>query len=107
MPAAPQNQAAVDEFCRLWSETRSPLLETALVQAGYKARSPARVRLLVALKTARLSIAEKVTPQGLPFLLEATLDADETIRQNANHALTNLKDEETRDALCGRVIEIE
>lgn len=99
------NQAAVDEFCRLWSETRSSLLETALLQAGYKARSPVKVRLLVALKTGHLVVAEKATPQGLPFLLDAIQDADESIRQNARKALANLQDEETRDALCGRVIE--
>lgn len=99
------NQAAVDEFCRLWAENRSPLLETALLQAGYKARSPARVRLLVALKAGQMHIAEKATPQGLPFLLQATRDPDETIQQNARRALANLKDAETRDALCGRAIE--
>jgi WD40 repeat protein len=99
------NQAAVDEFCRLWSETRSPLLEAALLQAGYKARGPVKERLLVALKTGHLTVAEKATPQGLPFLLEATQDPDETIRLNARKALAHLQDEETRDALCGRVIE--
>ncbi len=99
------NQAAIDEFCRLWSEARSPLLESALLKAGYKARSPARVRLLVALKAGQLQIAEKATPQGLPFLLEATLDPDEVIRQNALRALAHLKDDETVDALCSRVID--
>lgn len=97
------NQAAVDEFCRLWSETRNPLLESALVKAGYKARSPARVRLLVALKAGQLQIAEKATPQGLPFLLEAVFDPDEIIRQNTQRALAHLKDQETIDALCVRV----
>lgn len=100
-----QNQPAVDAFCQLWSETRSPMLEDALVMAGYKARSPAKVRVLAALKTGSLNIAEKVPPSGLPALLEATRDADETIRQNALTALAHLKNEDTRDALCLQVIE--
>jgi WD40 repeat protein len=100
-----QNQAAVDELCKLWSATRSPALEEILLRASYKARSPAQVRLLVALKTGRLAAAEKVGPQGLPVLLEATRDADATIRQNAETALAHLRDEETREAMCVRVIE--
>lgn len=100
-----QKQAAIDEFCKLWSTTRDTRLEEILLEAGYKARSPAWVRLLVALKTGRLAAAEKVSPNGLPILLEATGDADETIRRNAQAALNNLHDEETREALCMRVIE--
>jgi len=100
-----QGQPTVDAFCQLWSETRSPLLENALIMAGYKARGPAKVRVLAALKTGALNIAEKVPPSGLSALLEATRDVDETIRQNALAALAHLKDENTRDALCQMVIE--
>lgn len=100
-----QNQAAIDEFCKIWSTSRSPALEKILLLAGYKARSPAHVRLLVALKTGQLSIAEKVSPQGLPALLEATRDVDQSIRQNAGLALGKLRNEDTREALCVRVIE--
>jgi WD40 repeat protein len=100
-----QNQAAIDELCRMWSDSRSPILERILVQASYKARSPAKVRLLVALKTGHLSTAEKVDPRGLPHLLDATHDADETIQKNAIITLANLKDEETREAICLRFIE--
>ncbi|MBE0696289.1 MAG: hypothetical protein IH586_05140, partial [Anaerolineaceae bacterium] len=100
-----QNQAAVDEFCRMWSDTRSQLLEKVLIQASYKARSPVKVRLLVALKTGHLSTAEKVDPRGLPHLFDATSDTDETIRKNANKTLANLKNEETRETICLRFIE--
>ncbi|RPJ40878.1 MAG: HEAT repeat domain-containing protein, partial [Chloroflexi bacterium] len=102
-----QDQAALDEFCRLWSETRSPLLENALLSARYQARGPAQVRLLTALKTGAQAAAEKTDPQGLPFLLQAVQDRDETIRQNAQQALLHLRDQETIDALCSRVIEKE
>jgi WD40 repeat protein len=99
-----QKQSAIDEFCRLWSESRSPLLEQALLEAGYKARNPLQVRLLVALKTGFLAAAEEMPAEGLPFLLNATQDADETIRKNACHSLSSLKNEETREAVCMLVI---
>lgn len=100
-----QTQPAVDEFCRLWSQTRAPLLEEALINASYKARSPLAIRLLVALKTGRMVTAEAAPPEGLPVLLEALNDLDPTIRENARAALNKLKNEETREALCVRVIE--
>lgn len=102
-----QNQAAVDELCRLWSESRNPHLEQVLLQAKYKARNPVRVRLLVALKSGQLAIAEKADPRGLQTLFEATHDPDATIRNNALKALANLKDAETREAICLRIIESE
>lgn len=98
-------QPAVDALCKIWSETRSPLLEQALIQANYRASSPVGVRLLVALKLGQMDIARKATPQGLPILLDAMHDGDPTIRENAREALAGLKDPETRDALCARVIE--
>lgn len=100
-----REQSAVDAFCRLWNETRSPVLEDILMQAGYKARSPLNVRLLVALKTGFLQTAQKANREGLPTLLDALKDPDETIRSNAQIALSNLKNEDTREALCVRVIE--
>ena len=100
-----QRQAARDALCGLWAETRAPLLEETLCQAGYQARSPARVRLLAALKTGRLELAQKASPRDLPFLLEILQDSDATIQVNASKALANLQDLATIDVLCARVIE--
>jgi HEAT repeat protein len=99
------NEAAIDEFCRLWSETRSPLLETALLQARYQARCPVSVRVLTALKTGDLAAAQQTTPEGLPVLLQAVQDADPVIQESASAALAHLESEATIDALCNRVIE--
>jgi WD40 repeat protein len=96
--------AAVDEFCRIWSETRGPFLETALLQANYRPQKPESVRLLTALKTGRLVEVENSGPEGLDTLLDAVHNADQVIRQNALLALGNLQNEQTRDALCTRVI---
>ena len=99
-----EKQAAVDAFCARWAETRDPLLEEALLKAGYRARHPIEVRLLAALKTGQRAVAEKTPAQGLLPLLEATHDADEVIAQEARAALGHLQKEETREALCLRVI---
>lgn len=100
-----QEPSAIDAFCNLWAETRSLLLEETLLRSGYQARGPGNVRLLVALKTNRLDVAEDAGPEDLPGLLSALQDQDDAIRANAASALAHLKREETIDALCSRVIE--
>ena len=72
LPPAPANacpsfkiRPRVDEFCRLWSETRSPLLgNCACYQARYTGPQPGQVRLLVALKTGAQAAAEKTDSAG-------------------------------------------
>lgn len=100
-----KNQAAVDEFCKQWSETRSPFLENILIKTAYKARSPIEIRILVALKTGNLPLAEKIEPRSLSHLFEAANDVDQEIRENANIVFGNLSNPETQDALCRMVIE--
>jgi len=100
-----QSQPAVDAFCRLWSETRSPLSEETLLKAGYKAHLPLKVHLLVALKTGQDAAAESIPPAALNDLIEATQDADPIIQSAANKAMNRLKLEETQEALAMRFIE--
>lgn len=100
-----QKQPAIDAFCQLWHETRAPLLEETLLKAGYVARESLEVRLLAALKTGQMTIAQNAPPDGLPHLFAAMQDEDEVIRQNARYALEHLQQEETREALCLRVIQ--
>ena len=100
-----KDQVSVDSLCRVWSETRSPLLEEALLQAGYQARSPLKVRILAALKTGRDGVAEAVEPEGLPDLLAAASDSDAVIRARARQALEHLSREDTQEALALRFIQ--
>lgn len=100
-----QQQSAIDAFCKLWAAKREPFLEQVLLQAKYIARSPAPVRLLVALKTGRRAVAAKASPEVLPQLFAATEDPDAEIRAEAHWALAHLTNEETQEALCLRVIE--
>jgi hypothetical protein len=100
-----QSTAAVNAFCKQWSETRDPRLEAALLQAGYRASSPAAVRMLTALKLGHQKIPQTVDPSALPHLLQAVHDVDEVIRTAAREALLRLAKKETQEALCLRVIE--
>lgn len=102
-----QSQAAVDELCRMWSDSRSPALEEIILQARCKARSPLKVRLLVALLTGQVTTAQETGPRGVPILFDAALDPNPNIRQNAEKALANLSDPNTREALCMRVVDEE
>lgn len=100
-----QEQPAIDTFCRLWSETRQPLLEAALLKAGYQAQRPLGVRLLAALKTGRIETAQDAPPEGLDALFAASGDADPQIAAAAAEALRALRRPETRDALCLRFLQ--
>lgn len=102
-----RTDSAINEFCQQWSQQRSAVLDEALIQARYIAQRPPPIRLLTALKTGRLSIAEQTTPALLPGLLQACEDADAAIAAAAKMALHNLKNEACQEALCQLVIERE
>ncbi len=99
-----KNQPAIDVFCQLWCETRRPLLEAILMQASYSANLPLSVRLLTALKTGHLSIAQDTSPEGLLTLLSAVQDIDSTLSIHARMALETLTRQDLRDALCAIAI---
>lgn len=100
-----QKQSSVDAFCQLWSETRNPLLEQIMVKAGYKAHTPLKVQLLVALRTGQEKTAASTTPDGLPYLMDAINDPNPIIKAAARKALETLILEETQEALALKFID--
>jgi WD40 repeat protein len=99
-----QNQKAVNEICRFWSDQRSPLLENAIQKAAYLPDRPYALRLLTALKTDRLELARQSVPEGLEILLNSIKDSDSTIAKSALEVLRSLSNQATIDELCERVI---
>lgn len=95
-----QDPATIDDFCCRWAETRQPLLESALRPAGYVASQPALVKHLTALKTGRLDICCRISPEELDALLQAAGDVDEEISARAVDALKNLERQDAREAVC-------
>jgi WD40 repeat protein/HEAT repeat protein len=97
--------AAINAFCSLWVEQRSPQLEKILLEAGYIAHRPVEVRLLSALKQGQLEIARRIRTPTLPALLRAAEDRDPLIASRSRQALSELKRSEVRSALCQIFIE--
>lgn len=100
-----QNPAAIDELCTIWAHERSELTANAIRQARYVARQPVPARILSALKTDRMDIAQNLSSTALPVLLAATMDTDSEIAGRANLALHNLTSPETREKLCDLAID--
>ncbi|WP_425059577.1 WD40 repeat domain-containing protein [Sporomusa carbonis] len=98
------DNSAIDAFCRLWAETRSPELERIMLDAGYLASQPLRLRLLTVLKTGadRVMLAEG--PELVPELLAAVDDADRIIAGRARRLLLTLTNRRAIDAVCETVL---
>jgi HEAT repeat protein len=102
-----QNAGAIQAICLQWLDNRQPLLEQAIIQAHYLPQHPLKVHLLCALKLGRIDIAQQSNTDGVLELLVACQDPDQTIRENAEKALLNLKWVEARERLCQLAIEQE
>lgn len=95
---------AIDAFCREWAKSRSPELEEILLEAGYLAAQPLRLRLLTVLKTNadRVMLAEGT--ELVPELLAAVDDPDRGIAGLARRLLLTLTDRQAIDTVCETVL---
>lgn len=100
-----QNPEAIDELCAIWARERGDLPAQAVIQARYVARHPTPVRILSALKSGRIEVAENVSREGLTALLSTAADGDTQIAKAANQALRNLALPDTREKVCDLVID--
>ncbi|HAZ45638.1 MAG TPA: hypothetical protein DCZ55_14555, partial [Cyanobacteria bacterium UBA11371] len=100
-----QNQQAIDVLCQEWEKTRSKHLTTALLQGRYIASSPAKVRVLTALKNEKLEAITKDGVEVVELLLQASKDNDPDISDRSILALQQLKNPEAQEFLCRLAIE--
>ncbi len=100
-----QNQQAIDVLCQEWEKTRSKHLTTALLQGRYIASSPAKVRVLTALKNEKLEAITKDGVEVVELLLQASKDNDPDISDRSILALQQLKNSEAQEFLCRLAIE--
>ena len=100
-----KHPAAVDGFCAAWEATREVVLETILIKSAYLARKPLSLRVLTALKLGRMDIPQAIGAEGVPALLAVCTDRDTDIASRARGILTQLKKQETQQALCQQVID--
>lgn len=100
------NPEAVDRFCDVWAHQRSAELDGVLVQAGYVAASPLRIRVLSALKSGKPLSPDEEGPALVYPLVLALDDRDPKIRERAVELLLRaLERHEFQEALCRAVIE--
>ena len=102
-----QNQAGVTVLCERWATSRDPFIAEILVNSRYLAAKPFPLRLLTALKAGRLDIAGNIAPTQLKLLLDVLKDPDPDIVKNAQLALENLAQLETRASFCQYVLDTE
>lgn len=102
-----KNPDAIDALCARWAAKREFLTTQAIVQAGYVARQPIPIRVLTELLLGREVSEIGGGPQIIEALLQACEDSDPVIAKHARLTLKQLKDPETQEAFCERVIEHE
>jgi hypothetical protein len=90
----------IDEFCRIWSETRAPLLDEFLLQAGYVPRQPPKVRVLIALRNDQGAKLKADGPEVVEPLALACSDQNAEIATRARAVLVSLTNLEAHDAVC-------
>ena len=96
-----------DAVCALWAGTRNPILEEAVLQAGYTARAPDSVRILTSLKTGQLEGLNPTSSTEVKELAAACLDGDRTISVNAEAVISRLQDPRAQQIACKLVFENE
>ncbi|MBI4657315.1 MAG: hypothetical protein HY735_00450 [Verrucomicrobia bacterium] len=92
----------VDAVCEVWVSGRSTVLARLLAEKTWIADTPARNRVLTALKAERLEVILDEGPELIDPLVEACHDVDQEIASRARVCLGKLRRPATIDALCLR-----
>jgi hypothetical protein len=99
-----KKQPAIDALCAVWVQRRLPWLESAILQAGYRASQPVEVHVLSALKNGAGEWLRQQDAEIVPALLKACQDADTQIANLAQQAAASLENQAAREAVCRQVI---
>lgn len=100
-----RNPETIDELCRLWVETGSPLLEQLIMHRKPVASQPPAIRVLTALKTEQRDAITGAGIDVIGLLEQARKHTDSTIAEQARLALGELTNPQTRDAFAARICE--
>lgn len=100
-----QKPEAIDAFCQIWAELRSPNLTRVLLQAQYISSKPGLVRTLSALKNNAVELIAACLPEEVAFLLDTLQDPDEEIARRARQVLSQLKQPASQAELCRLAME--
>jgi virulence-associated protein VagC len=101
------NPDDIDYICCKWAETRDKLLEQIICGGKYIAQQSIELRVLTALKVAKLEVIRDGDTEIVEPLLKAFNDKDAEIASNASKCAISLTNLETIDYICRLVIEQE
>jgi WD40 repeat protein len=97
-----KDQKCIDTICADWAASRHPDLTQLVTSAAWIASTPARLRVLTALKTGKLDLLNKGGIDVFEAFLEVSNDKDSEIARQAKEGLAKLQSSEAIDALCSR-----
>ncbi len=99
------NTEAIDYICQKWAETRDEFLEQLICQENYIVQNPIELRVLTALKVAKLEDIRDLGKEIVEPLLKALKDKDSEIANRANECLLSLSNSDAVDYICSLAIE--
>ncbi len=99
------NQECLNQVCTVWAETRHQELAEVIIEHGWIASTPVKIKVLSAMKTGKMDTVVGDGAAVIKSLVEACHDADEEIRFNAAKCLRHLHHQKAREALCQYSIE--
>ena len=99
------NQEAIDYICQKWAEIRDKTLEQLIYQGKYTAQQPIELRVLTALKLAKLEVIRDYSKEIVESLLNATQDKDSEIANRASECATMFDSPKYQELICRLVIE--
>ena len=99
------NQEAIDYICQKWAEIRDKTLEQLICQGKYIAQQPIELRVLTALKLAKLEVIRDYGKEIVEPLLNAIQDKDSEIANRASECAISFTNPEAIDYICHLAIE--
>lgn len=99
------NPDDIDYICYKWAETRDKLLEQLVCKGKYIAQQPIELRVLTALKVAKLEVIRDGGREIVEPLLSAFQDKDSDIANRASEYAISLTNTEAIDYICRLAIE--
>jgi hypothetical protein len=99
------NAGCIDEVCAVWELTRHPLLAQVITGHGWVASKTQSLLVLTALLVKKSDLLSIGGAWVVEPLLQATKDSDPLLAASALQTLKHLQSEESREAVCRRVME--
>ncbi len=97
------DQDHINAVCQVWADTRQWDLAVLLTEHGWVASAPAKVRVLTALLVGQLQVVTKGGVDVVDPLVQALVDANRTISENAQLAIGEFNNLQAREALADQL----